>query len=81
MKTDALHTVIDCYLQKLEDWSIYYSFHQKKVHTFVEPSTQNWQHKHKKTQENSSSEEGEPILLDPDPTKYWQYICTVPLGP
>ncbi len=29
----------------------------------------------------TSSEEGEPILLDPDPAKYWHYICTVPLGP
>ncbi len=29
----------------------------------------------------TSSEEGEPILLDPDPTKCWQDICTVPLGP
>ncbi len=26
-------------------------------------------------------EEGEPILLDLDPTKYWQDICTLPLGP
>ncbi len=29
----------------------------------------------------TSSEEGEPILLDPNPTKYWQDICTVPSGP
>ncbi len=29
----------------------------------------------------TSSQEGEPIHLDPDPTKYWQDICTVPLGP
>ncbi len=29
----------------------------------------------------TSSEEGEPILLDPDPAKYWHDICTVPLGP
>ena len=29
----------------------------------------------------TSSEEGEPILLDPDPTKYWHDIYTVPLGP
>ncbi len=29
----------------------------------------------------TSSEEGEPIVLDPDPAKYWHDICTVPLGP
>ncbi len=29
----------------------------------------------------TSSEEGEPILLDPNPAKYWHDICTVPLGP
>ncbi len=29
----------------------------------------------------TSSEEGEPILLDRDPAKYWHDICTVPLGP
>ncbi len=29
----------------------------------------------------TSSEEGEPILLDPDPAKYWHDICKVPLGP
>ncbi len=28
-----------------------------------------------------SSEDEEPILLDPDAVKYWQDICTVPLGP
>ncbi len=28
----------------------------------------------------TSSEEGEPILLDPDPAKYWHDICTVLLG-
>ncbi len=51
--------------------------------------------KHKKTQPHlnhpgkhtigfqgvTSSEEGQPILLNPDPAKYWQDICTVPLGP
>ena len=29
----------------------------------------------------TSSEEGEPIPLDPDPTKYCQDIYTIPLGP
>ena len=29
----------------------------------------------------ASSEEGEPILLDTYPTKFWQDICIVPLGP
>ncbi len=29
----------------------------------------------------TSSEEGKPILLDPDPAKYWHNISTVPLGP
>ncbi len=29
----------------------------------------------------TSSEEREPIFLDHDPTKYWQDICTVPIGP
>ena len=29
----------------------------------------------------TSSEEGEPMFLDPDPTTYWQDIFTVTLGP
>ena len=28
----------------------------------------------------NSSEEGEPIISGPDPTTYWQKICTVPIG-
>ncbi len=29
----------------------------------------------------NSSEEGEPITSGPDPTTYWQEICTAPIGP
>ncbi len=32
-------------------------------------------------EEVNSSDEGGPIISGPDPTTYWQEICTVPIGP
>ena len=29
----------------------------------------------------NSPEDGEQIISGPDPTTYWQEICTVPIGP